>query len=108
MVFGESLMAASIPAEGIEVVWPKQQKSQHYDEGEAPEPVYFYQRDGPRRILGLRIPTFWLIIAVIVLVLACGIGGGVAGGLVAQKHSWYVLYHRQPRERLDLLALELF
>lgn len=44
-----------------------------------------------RRILGLSIGMFWLVVAVIVLVFACGIGGGVAGGLAAQKNSWYVL-----------------
>jgi hypothetical protein len=44
-----------------------------------------------RRVLGLSIGMFWLVVAVIVLVFACGIGGGVAGGLAAQKNSWYVL-----------------
>lgn len=57
-----------------------------------------------RRILGLSIGMFWVVVAVIVLVFACGIGGGVAGGLAAQKNSWYVLlrtYKERTRHRVQ-------
>jgi hypothetical protein len=47
-----------------------------------------YQQESPRRrILGLSIVTFWVVTAILVLVLAGAVGGGVAGGLAAQKKA---------------------
>jgi hypothetical protein len=47
-----------------------------------------YQQEAPRRkILGLTVAAFWVVIVIIVLVLAGAVGGGVAGGLAAQKKS---------------------
>ena len=38
-----------------------------------------------RRVLGLSLGMFWLVIVVLALIIAGAIGGGVAGGLSAQK-----------------------
>jgi len=40
-----------------------------------------------RRILGLGVMAFWIMVTVLVIILAGAIGGGVAGGLAGQKKS---------------------
>lgn len=47
-----------------------------------------YQEEAPRkRILGLSVAAFWVVIAIFILILAGAVGGGVAGGLAAQKKT---------------------
>jgi hypothetical protein len=40
-----------------------------------------------RRILGLGVMAFWIMVTILVIILAGAIGGGVAGGLAGQKKS---------------------
>jgi hypothetical protein len=47
-----------------------------------------YQPELPRKkILGLSVASFWVVIAIIVMTLAGAVAGGVAGGLAAQKKA---------------------
>ncbi|KAF9876723.1 hypothetical protein CkaCkLH20_05569 [Colletotrichum karsti] len=38
-----------------------------------------------RRILGLAVPVFWAVVIGLVIIVAAGLAGGVAGGLITQK-----------------------
>jgi hypothetical protein len=38
-----------------------------------------------KRILGLSVPTFWILVLISVLIIAGGVGGGIGAGLAAQK-----------------------
>src|SRR6202044_763336 len=115
-------MSSQVPAyeSGLEVDRREQQfgnerrQKRQYD-GEGLQHVYApypgaaigkHSDSYSKRILGLSIGMFWLVIAVIVLVLAGGIGGGVAGGLAAQKNSWYVDYCK-PRGHCHSSAKDL-
>ncbi|KAI1080209.1 hypothetical protein F5B20DRAFT_580605 [Whalleya microplaca] len=44
-----------------------------------------YPSDEKRRILGLTVPSFWVIMVLITMILAGGIGGGVGGAMRAQQ-----------------------
>lgn len=47
-----------------------------------------YQPEAPKkRILGLSVAAFWVVVGIIVLIIAGAVGGGVAGGLAAQKKT---------------------
>ena len=65
-----------------------------YSDNEGPQPDSKLQENisGPgqdkrRRVLGLRVGMFWLVVAVLALINAGAIGGGVAGGLSAQRKA---------------------
>ncbi len=40
-----------------------------------------------RKILGISVVSFWLLVVILVVVIAGAIGGGVGAGLAAQKKS---------------------
>jgi hypothetical protein len=56
---------------------------------EIPQEHYKYRE---KRILGMRVATFWLSLALCLVIIASAVGGGV-GGASAHAHSggrWYV------------------
>jgi hypothetical protein len=70
-------------------IWHYQQQKDMYhpSEGiEAPERAYTVT-EPKRRILGLSVRAFWIIVIVLVVIVAGAIGGGVGGGLAAQSRA---------------------
>jgi hypothetical protein len=73
--------------EGLQSVAPEPRMPEKHD---AVEAVYSSSGNQPiksKRILGLTVPTFWIVTLVVVMILAGGIGGGVGGGLAAKKYN---------------------
>ncbi len=55
--------------------------------GSHPEVGHYVSNE--RRICGIAVRTFWVLILLIVVIFAAAIGGGVGGGLASQ-HKKYV------------------
>ncbi|KAI9881633.1 MAG: hypothetical protein M1830_000198 [Pleopsidium flavum] len=52
---------------------------------EQEEPYSSQTREQRQRIGGLKAPTFWGVIIIIIMILAAGIGGGIGAGLSARQ-----------------------
>lgn len=66
--------------------------------------------DAPRRICGLRVVTFWLVVVILVLVVGAALGGGIGGGLASKNgdsESEYVSYDTPGISAANYLALLL-
>lgn len=53
--------------------------------GSEQDSKYPFPNKGERMILGVRPPTFWLSLALVVVILAAAIGGGVSGNMAVQN-----------------------
>lgn len=66
---------------------------------EAPQ-VYYHDKDAApavvpgkpeKRIMGLRVATFWLLLVLFFVVIAAAVGGGVGGSLAVKNAKKYIL-----------------
>lgn len=82
----EGLLQVNRDNEGLQALYPT-------EDNVPPKIESQYHETRPRRILGLGVASFWILIIVLVLILAGAIGGGVGGGLAAQKKSSRSTFH---------------
>lgn len=70
----------------LEVVPPREATAPKYEQYSSPEYRPDQATREARTIFGLRPTTFFLILALVLVILAAGIGGGV-GGTIAVKNA---------------------